>query len=346
MPQANRSAPRIALVGATGAVGAALIELIEDRGLRHREIHLLASRRSAGRRVLVAGQAHTVRALDAFDFADADLAFFAAGTEVSAVLAPTAAAHGTLVIDSSEAFRTDPATPLVVPQVNPHQLARRPASGVIACPGGSTVPLVRMLHAVERRWGVQHAVVSTYEAASGRGHPGVEELLESSELALQDPDAELPHASFDPPLAFNVVPLTGGLLPSGSTPGEEQLARETRRILDRPELGVTATCVQVPVVGGHSMAVWVQCAAPVERAELVRLLAQSPDVVVHDGDLLRLPPTPLTLERPDRVHIGRLRVSEQDPRSFWAWIVADNLRTGAALNAVRIAELLIEGDLL
>jgi aspartate-semialdehyde dehydrogenase len=340
-----RPAPRIAVVGATGAVGGALLELIEDHGLRYRDLHLLASSRSAGRRIPVGGQDHTVRDLDDFDFAEADLAFFAAGADVSAARAPGAATHGTLVIDSSDAFRRDPATPLVVPQINPDQLLRRPPGGVIAGPDGATVPLVRMLHAVERRWGVHRAVVSTYQAASHRGHQGVEELLEGSELALQDPDAELPRVTFDPPLAFNVVPLTDRLTPDGSTLAEQRLLEESRRILGRPDLEVTATCVQVPVVNGHGQAVWVQCRAPVKHPELTLLLARQPEVTVHDGGLLRSPPSPLTVGRPDHVHIGRLRVCARDPREFWAWLVADNLRTGAALNAVRIAEVLSERGL-
>lgn len=335
------TAPRIAIVGATGAVGSTLIELFEERGLRYRELHLVASARSAGRELCVQGRYYTVRAVEEFDFAAVDLAFFSAGTAVSRRWVPAATAAGALVIDNTLAFRMDPATPLVVPQVNPEQLDRRPAGGVIANPNCSTIPLVRLLQGVERRWGMRRVVVSTYQAASGLGHSGIEELQEATVLALQDPHAEPLSKRFSPSLAFNVVPGIDEVLASGFTREEEKLLHESRRILDLPDLDVTATCVRVPVINGHSESVWVECAAEVERAELVALFESLPEVTVHDAVVTGAFPTPAGQNDADHVHVGRIRVSQNDPRGFWLWLVADNLRVGAALNAVQIAEELV-----
>lgn len=332
------AAPRIAIVGATGAVGSTLIELIEERGLRYREIHLVASARSAGRHVAVDGRACEVSALEDFDFARADIAFFSAGTSVSDKWAKTAVAQGTMVIDNTNAFRMDPDTPLVVPQVNADELHRRPAGGIVANPNCSTIPLVRTLLPVQRRWGVRQVVVSTYQAASGQGHQGIEELLEGSEVALRDPDADLPSERFRPALAFNVVPSIDRLLEGGFTLEEQKMLQESRKILGLPHLDLTATCVRVPVVNSHSEAVWVEAGAPVDREELVALLAALPEVTVHDREHPGGFPTPLTAGHPDHVHVGRIRVAPHNPRGFWMWLVSDNLRVGAALNAVQIAE--------
>ncbi|MET9624762.1 aspartate-semialdehyde dehydrogenase [Streptomyces sp. NPDC006464] len=334
------AAPRIAVVGATGAVGGTLIDLVEERGLRYRELHLLASPRSAGREICVQGRYYTVHDVAEFDFGSVDLAFFSAGTAVSERWVPVAVAAGALVVDNTVAFRMDPSTPLVVPQVNAGALDARPASGIVANPNCSTIPLVRVLRDVERRWGVRRVVVSTYQAASGLGHSGVEELQEATALALQDPGAEPLSKEFVPSLAFNVVPLIDRVLDSGFTREEEKLLHESRKILGLPDLDVTATCVRVPVINGHSEAVWVECAAEVDRGELVALLTGLPEVTVHDGGGGAFP-TPATLDDPHRVHVGRIRVSPTDPRGFWLWLVADNLRIGAALNAVQIAEELV-----
>ncbi|MGN9791990.1 aspartate-semialdehyde dehydrogenase [Streptomyces sp. OZ13] len=332
------AAPRIAIVGATGVVGNTLIELIEERSLPYREMHLVASARSAGRELMVDGRPYAVQDLEDFDFGRADIAFFSAGTPISTEWVPVAAAKGTLVIDNTNAFRMDPDTPLVVPQVNAHVLERRPDSGIVANPNCSTIPLVRVLQPVERRWGIRQVVASTYQAASGQGHQGIEELLEGTELALRDPDAELPAERFKPPLAFNVVPSIDRLLDTGFTLEEQKMLQESRKILDRPHLDLTATCVRVPVVNSHSEAVWVEAGAPVDRAELVALLAGLPEVTVHDAENPAAFPTPLRAGHPDHVHVGRIRVTPDNPRGFWLWLVSDNLRVGAALNAIQVAE--------
>ncbi|GAA2721333.1 MULTISPECIES: aspartate-semialdehyde dehydrogenase [Streptomyces] len=339
-------APRIALVGATGAVGTALIRLIEERGFAYRDVRLVASPRSAGRELEVDGRPYRVEALDTFDFSTVDLAFFSAGSSVSRTWVPSAVEQGALVVDNTNAFRMDPATPLVVPQVNAHELGRRPDSGIIANPNCSTIPLVRLLRPVADRWGIRQVVVSTYQAASGRGHSGIAELQEASRVTLADPAAQAPAEEFTPTLAFNVIPFIDELLESGFTLEEQKMLQESRKILGLPHLDVTTTCVRVPVVNGHSEAAWVECNDVVDRDELVRLLAAEPEVTVHDATTPGAFPTPRTAGEPDHVHVGRVRVAPHNPRGFWMWIVADNLRIGAALNALQIAEALTERGVL
>ncbi|WP_084960313.1 aspartate-semialdehyde dehydrogenase [Thermoactinospora rubra] len=340
----DATAPRVAIVGATGAVGTTLLRLFAERDYRYRSLALVASSRSAGRRLEVEGAEHTVHDLSAFDFSAVDIAFFSAGTTVSEKWVPVATRAGALVIDNTNAFRMDPATPLVVPQVNAAELARRPRSGIIANPNCSTIPLVRLLRPVHERWGLTRAVVSTYQAASGRGLAGMEELRETTRLSLADPGEVVAGERFQPALAFNVVPFIDRLLETGFTLEEQKMTQESRKILGLPHLDVTATCVRVPVLNCHSEAVWVECAEPVDRAELVSLLAAQPEVKVHDLERPGRFPTPRTAAEADLVHVGRVRVTPQNPRAFWLWLVSDNLRIGAALNAIQIAEHLRQVD--
>ncbi|MDQ0404329.1 aspartate-semialdehyde dehydrogenase [Streptomyces sp. NBC_01723] len=336
------AAPRIALVGATGVVGTTLLQLIEERGFRYRDLHLVASARSAGREVAVEGRTYQVQDLDGFDFSQADVAFFSAGARVSTTFVPKAVAQGTLVIDNTSAFRMDPDTPLVVPQVNAHVLGTRPVSGVIANPNCSTIPLVRLLGPVQERWGIRQAVVSTYQAASGAGYSGIEELHAGARTVLEDPESAGVSGTFTPSLAFDVIPSIDRLLDDGFTFEEQKMLQESRKILGLPHLDVTTTCVRVPVVNSHSEAAWIECHNPVERDELVDLLAGQPEVTVHDPRTTDSFPTPRTAGDPNRVHVGRIRVAGHNPRGFWLWIVADNVRIGAALNALQIAEALTE----
>ncbi|MEU4166625.1 aspartate-semialdehyde dehydrogenase [Streptomyces sp. NPDC026665] len=345
-PDRTAAAPRIAIVGATGAVGTTMLEIIEERALRYSELHLVASSRSAGRKISFAGREYEVQAIEEFDFGQADIAFFSAGTTVSEKWVPVATAAGAVVIDNTIAFRMDPDTPLVVPQVNAHELDRRPKSGVIANPNCSTIPLARLLRGIEDRWGIRNAVVSTYQAASGLGYSGVEELQESTRASLQGPDADFEPHHFKPALAFNVIPKIDRFLDSGFTLEEEKMLRETRKILGLPHLDVTTTCVRVPVANCHSESVYVECQSPVDRAELVEVLAALPEVRVHDRETISAFPTPAQVGSSDLVHVGRIRATQNNPRAFWLWLVADNLRIGAALNAVQIAEELIERDTL
>ncbi|MBB1253081.1 aspartate-semialdehyde dehydrogenase [Streptomyces alkaliterrae] len=335
----DSAAPRVTVVGATGAVGGTLLELFEERAPRHRDLRLVASARSAGRQIRAAGRDHRVHDLADFDFADTDVAFFAAGAEVSRKWVPPAVAAGALVIDCTPAFRQDKTVPLVVPQVNGALCGARPP--VVATPDAGTVPLVRVVDAVAARWPVHRVVVSSYQPASGAGHLGVEELQEGSRLSLQDPHAVLPTEAFAPALAFNVLPCSDDALDEdGFTERERAMRHECRRVLRRPDLDLTTTCVRVPVAHAHCATVWVECGRPVDRAELVALLRSLSGVTVHDGPAAHAP-TPLTLGDPDQVHIGRIRVPGHDPTGFWLWLVADGLRCGVALNAVQVLEELV-----
>ncbi|MFE4689947.1 aspartate-semialdehyde dehydrogenase [Streptomyces sp. NPDC056749] len=330
--------PCIVLVGATGALGATVLELIVEHRMRHREIRLVASARSAGRRIPVGGRAETVHDLEEFDFAGADLVLFCAGEEVSRRWVPVAMAEGALVVDASGAFSSHPEIPLVVPSVNDRLLTERPAE-VVAVPSGMTVPLAVLLHAVARWRGVRHAVLSTYEAASGLGHQGVDELLDGAELTLSDPGAELPADRFRPALAFNVLPAVDRILENGASRQEQRLVQETRRVLELPDMDVAVTCVRVPVVSGHGATLFVETDAPVDRPELVELLASLPDFVVHEAEGLGPAPTPLTAGDPDRFHVGRVRVGPHTSRGFLLWLVFDNLRAGGASTLLRIARI-------
>ncbi|GAB3123674.1 aspartate-semialdehyde dehydrogenase [Streptomyces calidiresistens] len=336
MTRVAHPAPRLVLVGATDARGTALVELIEERNpTGYGELRLVDP---TGRRRAVGSRRTPALPLEEAVFEGADVVFLCSGSGISRRWARPAARRGALVVDTSDAFRGDPEVSPVVPEVNGTTAARLPSGSVVASPRPMTVALARLLHGVERACGVRQAVVSTYQAASGAGHPGMEELLEGSELALRDPDAEPPSESFRPPLAFNAVPAVGGPLPDRSTTEEERLTRETRRVLNRPRLNLTVTCVSVPVVSGHSATLFVEAEVPMRRRELVRLLGSLPGVVVHDAADPRQTPTPLTAGDPDTVHVGRVRVVPHDPRGFWLWLTLDDLRAGSARNALGIAE--------
>ncbi|MQS08455.1 aspartate-semialdehyde dehydrogenase [Streptomyces alkaliphilus] len=335
-PLAHPTAPRLVLVGATDARGTALVELIEERGpTGYGELRPVDP---TGRRRVVGSRRIPVLPLEDEVFEGADVVFLCSGAGVSRRWARPAARRGALVVDTSDAFRGDPDVSPVVPEVNGATAARLLSGSVVASPRPMTVALARLLHGIERACGVRQAVVSTYQAASGAGHPGMEELLEGSELALRDPDADPPSECFRPSLAFNVVPAVGGPVPDRSTTEEERLLRETRRVLDRPRLNLTVTCVSVPVVSGHSATLFVEAEVPMPRRGLVRLLESLPGVVVHDAGDPRQAPTPLTAGDPDAVHVGRVRVVPHDPRGFWLWLTLDDLRAGGARNALGIAE--------
>lgn len=330
---------RIAVVGATGAVGTTILSVLDERGVDFSELRLIASPRSAGRTVVHRGQAHRVEALEELDFSAIDVAFFSAGGDVSERAARSAADQGALVIDNTNTFRMDDAVPLVVPQVNGHLLDELPTSGMIANPNCVTIPLVRLLAPLHERWGVSRVVVSTYQAASGRGNSGISELLADSRVRLGDDRADHDGSRVGP--AFDVTPSIDRLLSSGFTLEEQKMRQESRKILDLPGLRLTATCVRVPVVNCHSEAVHLEFSRDVRREELVALIAAQPGVEVHDLEDRARYPTPRGVGSSDQVHVGRVRVDPESPSCVSLWLVADNLRTGAALNAVQIYEQLV-----
>ncbi|PZN12853.1 MAG: aspartate-semialdehyde dehydrogenase [Bacillota bacterium] len=328
---------RVAVVGATGLVGQQVMRLLEERRFPVSELRPLATARSAGRVVQFAGEQLEVREASAETLRGADFAFFAASGDVSRELAPVAARAGTVVIDKSNTFRLDPEVPLVVPEVNGDALAGH--RNLIASPNCSTIQLVVVLKPILDAFGLRRVVVSTYQAVSGTGAAALEEL----EAATR---ADLEGRPFEPqvypqPIAFNVLPHCDRFEDEAATLEEWKLVRESRKILGRPDLAVTATAVRVPVRVGHSEAVWLETERQADPAALREVLAAAPGVVVWDDPTRNLYPTPLQVAGRDEVFVGRIRRDPTAERAFWLWIVADNLRKGAATNAVQIAEALI-----
>lgn len=342
---------RIAVVGATGAVGHECLRLI-DRGAAAPtdRVYPVASPASAGRDLRaewgLAVAIDPVTTMDRLDLAALDVAIFCAGAAVSRQHVERVAAAGVLVVDNSSAFRMRPDVPLVVPQVNPHVLERRPAAGIVANPNCSTIQLVRALHPLHLLAGLEQAIVATYQAASGGGRRGLAELAADSARVLSDPGGPIEAAGrFGQPLAFNLVPQIGPADGAGISHEERKLAWEPRKILELPELRVSATAVRVPVSHCHSEAAYVRLRTPVSALLVENALAVTPGIRLHRGhDDPPYPMPRLVVGDEDRalVHVGRVRGDPADACAVWLWIVADNLWVGAALNALEIVELAVK----
>ncbi len=335
---------KVAVVGATGAVGREMLKTLAERDFPVDAVVALASGRSVGQQ-LSFGEREVlkVQSLERFDFAGWDLALFSPGAAVSAVHAPRAAAAGCMVVDNTSQFRMEPDVPLVVPEVNPHALSRATKRRIVANPNCSTIQLVLALKPLHDRYGVRRVVVSTYQSVSGAGKEGMDELFRSTKATFVN-DPHKPE-QFTKPIAFNVIPHIDRFLEDGSTKEEWKMAVETRKILD-PDIKVFATCVRVPVFIGHAEAVTVEFDRPVNVGEARDVLRAAPGVVVsdtrEDGGYI----TPQESVGEDAVYISRLRRDPTVPNGLGFWCVADNLRKGAALNAVQIAETLVEMGLL
>ena len=334
---------RIAVIGATGAVGRELLILLADPGMPPARIVPAASARSSG--TDIAGQLglgadiEPVTALDDLDFSTVDVAFFAAGAEVSRRTAEKAAAVGCLVIDNSSAFRLRDDVPLVVPQVNPETLRHRPAAGLIANPNCSTVQLVRALNPIRAIAGLRRVVLATYQAGSGGGIRGLAELAGDSRLVLDGGPAP-GRGRFGPPLAFDLIPHIGDFGEDAMTHEEQKLYREPAKIMGLPSLTVSATAVRAPIFHCHGEAAWAEFDRPVTAAAAEAVLAASPGLRLYRAHDDPPYPTPRLVERSGQarglVHVGRVRADVAEPNALWLWIVADNLWVGAALNAVDI----------
>jgi len=342
--------PTLAIVGATGAVGTVMLDVISTRDDIWGEIRLVASARSAGKRLRVRGQEVEVAALTPEVFDGVDLAMFDVPDEVSAQWAPVAADRGVVVIDKSGAFRMDDEVPLVVPEVNPGQVAIRP-KGIIAVPNCTTLSLIVGAAALHRAFGLRELVLSSYQAASGAGQAGVDTLYAQLEkvagnraLGHRAGDLRGVVGDFGPfpaPLVLNVVPWAGSLRDEGWSSEELKLRNETRKILGMPRLKVSATCVRVPVVTGHSVAVHAVFRQEVTRQEAQQVLSDAPGVVLADEPEAGEFPTPADVVGTDPTWVGRVRQSMDDPKAIEFFVCGDNLRKGAALNAAQIAELLV-----
>ncbi len=331
---------KIAMVGATGAVGEALLEILAERKFPFTELIPLASERSAGDLVRCGERSYTVRDLASFDFAGVDIAFFSAGGSVSAEHAPRAAAAGAIVIDNTSHFRREPDVPLVVSEVNPEAIRHRPR-GIIANPNCSTMQMLVALAPIHRQYGITRINVATYQSVSGAGRSAMEELgrQTAAMLAFQDPEPQ----RFPVQIAFNLIPHIDDFLDNGYTKEEMKLVWETRKILGDDSIEVNPTAVRVPVFFGHSEAVHIETRDKITAVAARALLEASPGVVVVDERAKGGYPTPVThAAGKDPVFVGRIREDISHPRGLNLWIVADNIRKGAALNAVQIAELLLQ----
>ena len=326
----------VAVLGATGAVGRTMLAVLAERRIQVDRLTPLASARSAGTTVRFAGRDWPVQEPRAGSFADVDVALFSAGAERSRQWGPQAAAEGAVVIDNSSAWRMDPEVPLVVPEVNAAALARRP-KGIIANPNCSTIQMVVALQAVRRAAGLSRVIATTYQSASGAGETGREALrreLEGEGLG-QAAGAPVQGSPFTRRIAGNVIPQIGDF--DGEWTGEERkMIAETRKILDMPDLPVAATCVRVPVDVGHSVQVTVETEKELTLEHLRRALVSFPGILMAGGP--EAFPTALEVAGRDEVFVGRVRTDPDLPRTFHLWVVADNLRKGAATNAVQILE--------
>ncbi len=335
---------RVAVVGATGAVGREMLKTLAERDFPVDEVAALASYRSVGQQVSFGEKSVLkVQNTETFDFKGWDIGLFSPGAAISAVQAPRAAAAGCIVIDNTSQFRMEPDVPLVVPEVNPQALARYTKRGIIANPNCSTIQMVMACKPLHDRYKIRRIVVATYQSVSGAGKEGMDELYTASKaFFVNDP---VKPQIFTKNIAYNCIPHIDKFMDDGATKEEWKMAVETRKILD-PDIAVFATCVRVPVFIGHAEAVTVEFEQPVNVGEARDLLRNAPGVVVvdsrDDGGYI----TPAESQGEDAVYVSRLRRDPTVPNGLGFWCVSDNLRKGAALNAVQIAEQLVAQKLL
>jgi len=318
----------VAVLGATGLVGGTILSVLESRNFPVGKLLPLASARSAGKEIAFGGRPYTVQEISEAALAGADVVFFAAGGAVSKQWAPVAVGLGALVVDNSSVFRMERDIPLVVPEVNPGDLRR---TGIIANPNCSTIQSVVALNPL-KRWGIKRVVYSSYQAVSGSGQRGLTDLDEGRQ-------------DFYPyPITANVLPHIDSFLEDGYTKEERKMMDETRKILHLPELAVTATTVRVPVRYGHGVSINVQLAQPYDLSELRVAIAGQEGLVVQDDPASSLYPMPITAEGHDEVFVGRIRRDDSVENGVNLWVVADNVRKGAAVNAVQIAQRVLEAQ--
>jgi aspartate-semialdehyde dehydrogenase len=323
----------VAIVGATGAVGEVLLQVLAARRFPVGELRPLASERSAGTTVKFAGRDVPVELARPEAFDGADFVFFAATGTLSKDLAPEAAKRGAVAIDKSGTWRMDPKVPLVIPEVNPDALERH--EGIVSCPNCTTIGFVMALEPIRRAAGLRSVVVTTLQAVSGAGKPGIDEL--ELQVAANSRGERIAPKTFAAPIAYNVVPLCETFREDGYSTEEIKLLFETRKIMDLPDLDVTMTCVRVPVPVGHSATVLIETERPLSADAARHALAAFPGVRVVDDPAHNQFPTPADVAGTDEVLVGRVR-KDLGSNRLWLWEVSDNLRKGAATNAVQIAE--------
>jgi len=328
----------VAVVGATGAVGNQMIACLEERRFPIKSIKLLASARSKGRALGFCGENLLVEELTEDCFKGVDIALFSAGGGTSEKFAPAAARAGCVVVDNSSAWRMDPDVPLVVPEVNAHAIAGYTTKGIIANPNCSTIQMVVALKPIHDFAGIRRIVVSTYQAVSGTGKKAIDELFNQTRAMINFLDWE--KKVYAHRIAFNCLPHIDVFLANGYTKEEMKMVNETRKIMEDATIGVTATTVRVPVFFGHSEAVNVETKKPVSPEQVRHLLEKAPGVKVVDDPANQLYPLPIDAAGQDLTLVGRIRKDESIENGINLWVVADNIRKGAATNAVQIAEIL------
>ncbi len=333
----------IAVAGATGAVGNQMLTCLEERKFPVKSIKLLASRRSVGRKLRFRGDLIAVEELTEESFKGMDIALFSAGGTASKKYAPLAAKDGCVVVDNSSTWRMDPKVPLIVPEVNPHAIAGYTKKGIIANPNCSTIQMVLPLNPIHKKYEIKRIVVSTYQAVSGTGKKAIDELFDQTRSMINFLDYEnkvYPHR-----IAFNCIPHIDVFLDNGYTKEEIKMVNETRKILEDDNIGITATTVRVPVYFGHSESVNIETEKEISADQVRSLLEKEPGIKVLDNPKKNIYPLAVDAAGQDLTFVGRIRDDESVKNGINIWIVADNIRKGAATNAVQIAEILAKNYL-
>ncbi len=335
----KRDKYRVAVVGATGAVGEQMREILQERLFPVKELRLLASSRSAGQVLEFAGKRIRVEELKEDSFQDVDIALFSAGGTVSARFAPIAVESGAVAVDNTSHFRMEPEVPLVVPEVNAGDIGQYPERGIIANPNCSTIQMVVVLKPIHDAARIKRVVVSTYQAVSGAGRQAMEELSQQSISLFNGTDVK--PVKFPYQIAFNCIPHIDTFLESGYTKEEDKMINETRKILGEPSMGMTATTVRVPVFCGHSESVNIETEKKLTVQDVKTILRTAPGILLCDDPEANVYPMAINCVGTDATLVGRIREDDSVSNGLNLWVVADNLRKGAALNAVQIAEILI-----
>jgi len=332
----------VAIVGATGAVGRMMLKVLEEQNFPISELYLLASKRSKNKTIRYNDHDLVVQDIHDFDFSNADISLFSAGSEVSKKFAPTAAEKGSIVIDNTSYFRYEDEIPLIVPEVNPEEIENFKNKNIIANPNCSTIQMVVALKPIHDLYSIQKINVSTYQAVSGAGKAAMDELFDQTKGVYVN-DSSMPE-QFKKKISFNVIPHIDVFMDDGSTKEEWKMSVETNKILDK-NIQVTAHCVRVPVFIGHSEAIFIECEKEINEEKARSILRKADGVTVVDHRADEGYVTPAEVAGEDDVYISRIRQNNFDKNNLVFWCVSDNLRKGAALNAVQIAELLISKKL-
>ncbi|MCC5875596.1 MAG: aspartate-semialdehyde dehydrogenase [Candidatus Sumerlaeia bacterium] len=333
----------VAILGASGAVGQEMMKILEQRQFPLGKLKLLTSPRSAGRKFPFRGRLIEAEAVNEKSFDDVQIALFSAGGSISEKWAPIATKAGAIVVDNTSAFRMDADVPLVVPEVNGDLLDKKPARGIIANPNCSTIQMVQVLDPLHKKYKIKRLVIATYQSVSGKGLSAIDEMMEQSQMILEGETDDLPIEEFPHQIAFNILPHIDVFTDNGYTKEEMKMVNETRKILRDDSIRVTPTCVRVPVIRAHSEAINIEFEKKASAEDVRALLAKAENVVVVDDPAKNDYPLAIYAEGRDETFVGRIRndISNPDGTGIDLWIVSDNLRKGAALNAVQIAEALL-----